>query len=75
VVIAEDDTDGCGSISAGVTGGTTAGEGYNFAANGGRTIGNGNGSIAKTTTANRYLCILTSAATQLSGVISFVSAP
>lgn len=75
VVIAEDDTDGCGSISAGVTGGTTAGEGYNFGANGGRTLGNGLGTVAKTTTANRYLCILTSAATQLSGSISYVSAP
>ena len=75
VVIAEDDTDGCGSITAGVTGGVTAAEGYNFGANGGRTVGNGLGSIAKTTTAARYLCILTSAATQLSGSIGFVSAP
>lgn len=74
VTIAEDDTDGCGSPSAGVTGGVTAAEGYNFAANGGRTLGNGNGTVARTTTANRYLCILTSAATQLSGSITFVSA-
>lgn len=75
VVIAEDDTDGCGSISAGVTGGTTAATGWNFAANGGITIGNGMGSVGKTTTAARYFCILTSAATQLSGVISYISAP
>lgn len=75
VVIAEDDTDGCGSISAGVTGGTTAAEGWTFAANGGLAQGNGDSAIAKTTTANRYLCILTSASTQLSGTISYVSAP
>lgn len=75
VVIAEDDTDGCGSISAGVTGGVTAAEGWNFAANGGIAMGNGQGAVAKTTTAQRYLCILTSAAVQLSGSISYVSAP
>lgn len=75
VVIAEDDTDGCGSPSAGVTGGVTAAEGWNFLANSGIVAGGGNGAIAKTTTAERYLCLLTSAAVQLSGSISFVSAP
>jgi hypothetical protein len=75
VVIAEDDTDTCSSISAGVTGGVTAAEGWTFAANGGNAMGNGLCTIAKTTTANRYLCILTSQAVQLSGSISFVSAP
>ena len=76
VLIAEDDTDGCGSLSAGVSsGGTTAAEGWNFAANGGLTLGNGQGSVMKTTTAARYFCIITSAATQLSGVIGYVSAP
>lgn len=74
VVIAEDDTDGCGSISAGVTGGVTAAEGWNFGANGGIAIGNGSSSIARTTTVARYLCILTSAATQLSGSIGIVAA-
>ena len=76
VLIAEDDTDGCGSLSAGVSsGGTTAAEGWNFAANGGLTLGNGASAVMKTTTAARYFCLITSAATQLSGVISYVSAP
>ena len=76
VLIAEDDTDGCGSLSAGVSsGGTTAGEGWNFAANGGLTLGNGSGAVMKTTTAARYFCLITSAAVQLSGVIGYVSAP
>lgn len=76
VAILEDDTDGCGSPSAGVsTGGTTAGEGWNLAANGGIAFGDGSASIMKSTTDNRYLCIITSAAVQLSGSISYVSAP
>lgn len=75
VLIAEDDTDNCVSLSAGLNGGTTAATGWNFAANGGIALGNGTGTIMKTTTVTRYLCILPSAATQLSGTISYVSAP
>jgi hypothetical protein len=75
VAIVEDDTDACGSPTAGLNGGTTAGEGWNFAANGGISLGDGNGSIMKTATANRYLCIMTSAGTQLSGTVVYVSAP
>lgn len=75
VAIVEDDTDACASPTAGLNGGVTAAEGYNFAANGGRTLGNGLGTVMKTATANRYFCIITSAATQLSGVITYVSAP
>lgn len=74
VTIAEDDTQDCASPSAGVTGGTTAATGWNFGANGGIAIGNGASSIARTTTVNRRLCVLTSAATQISGSIGYVSA-
>lgn len=75
VLIAEDDTDGCGSLSAGLNGGTTAATGWTFAANGGIALGNGLGTVLKTTTANRYLCIAPSGTGQLSGSISYVSAP
>lgn len=75
VLIAEDDTDGCGSLSAGLNGGTTAATGWTFAANGGIALGNGLGTVLKTVTANRYLCIAPSGTGQLSGSISYVSAP
>jgi hypothetical protein len=75
VAITTDDTDGCGSPNAGLAGGATAATGWNFAANGGLTLGNGSGTVMKAATANNYLCIMTSAATQLSGTITFVSAP
>jgi hypothetical protein len=77
VIIVEDDTaTNCPSPTAGVSsGGTTSGEGYNFAANGGIVVGNGQKWVMKTTTANRSFCIITSAATQLSGTITYVSAP
>ena len=66
VAIVEDDTDTCGSPTAGLNGGVTAGEGWNFAANGGIALGDGSSTVMKTSTANRYFCIITSAAAQLS---------
>ena len=75
VAIVEDDTDTCGSPTAGLNGGVTAAEGYNFIAQTGIVTGVGSHWVMKTGTANRYLCIITSAAVQLSGTISFVSAP
>jgi hypothetical protein len=75
VALVDDDTDNCASVTSGVAGGTTAGEGWNFAANGGLTIGNGMGTVAKTNGANRVLCLVTSAAVQLSGSIGVVAAP
>jgi hypothetical protein len=75
-IIEDDSATNCPSPSAGVsTGGTTAAEGYNFAANGGIVVGNGQKWVMKTTTANRSFCIITSGAFQLSGTITFVSAP
>lgn len=75
IAIGEDDTDGCGSITAGLHGGATAATGWSFAANGGITLGNGMGTVMKTGTANRYLCVITGQAVQVSGTIAYVSAP
>jgi len=77
VLISIDDTDGCGSPSAGLHGGSTGTttEGWSFAANGGIALGNGGSTVMKAPTADRYLCIDQSASVQLSGTISYVSAP
>ena len=75
VAIVEDDTNDCASPTAGLNGGVTAAEGYNFIANQGIVVGTGEFYIMRTATANRYLCIITSAAVQLSGTITLVSAP
>ena len=75
ISIAEDDTDGCGSLTAGLAGGATAATGWSFAANGGITLGNGGSTVLKSATANRYLCVITGQAQQISGTISYVSAP
>lgn len=75
VALVDDDTDGCGSPTAGLAGGTTAASGWNFAANGGIAKGNGTGTVYKAVTANSVLCLVTSAATQLSGSIQVVAAP
>lgn len=73
--LVEDDTDTCGSPTAGLNGGTSAATGWSFAANGGLTMGDGTSTIMKTTTANRYFCYITGQAAQISGTITYVSAP
>lgn len=76
VALVDDNSDGCGSPTAGVMGGfASAAEGLNFAANSGLTLGNGTGTVGKAVTANSVLCIITSAAVQLSGSITVVPAP
>lgn len=75
VALVDDDSDNCASVTSGVAGGTTAGEGWNAAANGGLAFGNGGSSIARTNGTNRVLCLVTSAAVQVSGVITVVAAP
>lgn len=75
IALVDDDTDNCASVTSGVAGGTTAGSGWNAAANGGIAFGNGLGAIARTNGTNRVLCLVTSAATQTSGVITVVAAP
>jgi hypothetical protein len=62
----------CGTSTAGMLGGATAAEGLNLAANGGITLGSGSGSVARTESTGDSVCIITSAATQLSGVIGYV---
>ena len=75
VALVDDNTDGCGSVTAGLAGGTTAATGWNFSANSGLAKGNGSGTVFKAVTANSVLCLVTSAATQLSGSIQVVAAP
>lgn len=62
----------CGTATAGVAGGTTAATGFNLAANGGLTLGNGASSVMATAGSNVDMCLITSAATQLSGHIAWV---
>jgi hypothetical protein len=75
VALVDDDSDNCGSVTSGLAGGTTAGEGWNLSANGGLTLGNGLGTVAKTNGTNRVLCLVTSAGVQLSGTIVVAAAP
>lgn len=74
VAIVEGTGSVCATGIAGVsTGGTTAATGWNFAANGGLTEGSGLGSVMAANNANAdNVCILQSAAVQLSGVIGYV---
>ena len=74
-MIVDDDSDNCASVTSGIFGGVTAAEGWNFAANGGLTLGNGSSTIGKTVGTNRVICAVTSAAVQLSGSITVVAAP
>jgi hypothetical protein len=62
----------CDTSTAGMAGGTTAATGFNFAANGGLTKGNGAGVVYATATANHEVCLLASASTQVSGSIQWV---
>lgn len=75
IALVDDDSDGCGSVTSGMAGGTTSGSGFNMAANSGMTFGNGMGSVFKTNGTNRVVCLVTSAATQLSGTMTVVAAP
>ena len=75
--LALDDTDGCGSVVAatGLNGGITGATGWQFAANGGIALGDGNGTVLKGNTVNRYFCMVTSTSAQTSGAINYVLAP
>lgn len=61
----------CGTGTAGMAGGTSAASGYNFAANGGLAKGTGLGEVMTTATTGDSVCIVTSAATQLSGHVKY----
>lgn len=75
VALVEDATGSCASPDAGMAGGTTAATGWNFAANSGIARGNGNGTVYKSASTNVNVCLITSAAVQLSGVLSYVQKP
>lgn len=62
----------CGTGTAGMAGGTTAAEGWNFGANGGISKGGGLGTVYKSAGSNVDVCLITSAATQLSGAVIYV---
>jgi len=74
VALVEDDTSACASPTAGMAGGTTAATGWNFAANGGLTLGNGQGTVMVTAATNRFVCLITSGTAQTSGSMSYVLA-
>jgi len=61
----------CGTGTAGMNGGTTAASGWNFAANGGIAKGSGIGAVNQTVATGDSVCVVTSAATQLSGTIAY----
>lgn len=64
-------TNPCDTGAAGMAGGTTAASGWNFAANTGLSQGSGLGSVMTTATNADNVCLVTSAATQLSGHIKY----
>ena len=64
----------CGTSTAGVGGfgGATAATGWNFAANGGIALGNGDAALGAEVTSGDNLCIFNSGSGQVSGGISYV---
>jgi hypothetical protein len=64
----------CATGTAGVSGfgGATAATGWNFAANGGIVVGNGDSSLGAEVTGGDNLCIFNSGSGQVSGGISYV---
>ncbi len=64
----------CATSTAGVSGfgGATAATGWNFAANGGISLGNGDSSLGAEITGGDNLCVFSSGSGQVSGGISYV---
>jgi hypothetical protein len=64
----------CGTSTTGVSGlgGATAATGWNFSANGGIALGNGDSSLGAQGTSGDNLCIFNSGSGQVSGGISYV---
>lgn len=61
----------CATNIAGMSGGTTAATGWNLAANGGVSHGSGAGTVLRTATPADNVCVLVSAASQLSGTMTW----
>ena len=72
VSVVEDDTSGCGSLTAALAGSTTAANGMSLAANGGFTLGNGQSTVLAGSANNRYLCIAQDGSDRISGSITWV---
>jgi hypothetical protein len=76
VNLVDDNTDGCGSVTASLmSSGLAAGDGWGFGANGGIGLGSGQGTVLKSVTSNSVLCLVTSASSELHGTIAAVPAP
>jgi hypothetical protein len=58
-----------------MAGGTTAATGWNFAANGGIALGNGEATVTKTASTNVNVCLITSGTAQTSGAVVLALAP
>ncbi|MBV9448564.1 MAG: hypothetical protein JO345_21980 [Streptosporangiaceae bacterium] len=65
-------TNECDTSTAAIIGGTSTGAGWNFAANGGVAIGAGIGTVMGTGSASHDVCMILSAANQVSGSIAYV---
>jgi len=76
VNLVDDNTDGCGSVTASlISSGLAAGDGWGFGANGGIALGSGAAGVLKSVTSNSVLCFVSSASTELHGTIAAVPAP
>lgn len=69
VALVEGSGSTCGTGTAGLIGGTTAANGWNFVANQGLVDGTGTNAIAATATAANNVCIITSSSGPLTGEI------
>lgn len=65
----------CGTNTLAVVGSTTAANGINMAANGNINFGGGSGAVAKTAVAGDNLCIVTSSAGPMAGVVGTTQMP
>jgi hypothetical protein len=65
----------CVTLPVGMAGGATAATGWNLTANENLPMGSGFGTVYKSSLFGNNVCLLVSAATQLSGAISYVIAP
>lgn len=65
----------CATSIAGLAGGTTAANGWNFAANGGINQGYAHEYVYRTSATGQNICLILSAANQVPGSIKYVVAP
>lgn len=65
----------CGTNTVGMVGGATAATGVNLVASENVALGSGVGAISRTAVAGDNVCLLVSAATQLSGVVGWTQQP